>query len=118
VRVQEGNCVCIVEGNYLLLNVEPWRRLRVFFDRRILILGKGGLMRKRIVARKIRGGFTREEAEAHFLRSDALNIAEVIECSDGYDLLLSQRGRYGLALRRGERGRRRIPASRSPNADR
>jgi pantothenate kinase len=98
VPVGEGGCVCIVEGNYLLLNTEPWSRLRALFDKRILILGKRALMRKRIVSRKVRGGFTRREAEAHFLRSDALNIAEVIECSAGYDLLIAQRGRYGLAL--------------------
>lgn len=102
VRVQGVDCLCIIEGNYLLLDVEPWVRLRSFFDKKILILGKRSLMRRRIVSRKMRGGFTKMEAEAHFRRSDALNIAEVIERSGGYDLLLEQRGRYGLTLRRAQ----------------
>jgi pantothenate kinase len=99
VPVGEGDCICIIEGNYLLLDVQPWSRIREFFDKRIMILGRLALMRKRIVSRKIRGGFTRVEAEAHFRRSDAINIAEVIERSAGYDLLLAQRGRHGFAVR-------------------
>jgi pantothenate kinase len=99
VPVREGGCICIIEGNYLLLDIEPWSRLRPLFDKRIMILGKRTLMRRRIVSRKTRGGFTRTEAEAHYLRSDALNIAEVIERSAGYDFLLVQRGRYGFTLR-------------------
>jgi pantothenate kinase len=110
VRVPAGNCICILEGNYLLLNVEPWSRLREFFDTRILILGKHRLMRRRVVARKVRGGFTRNEAKAHFLRSDALNIGEVVERSAGHDLLLYQRGRHGLAMSRKESGPGGIPA--------
>jgi pantothenate kinase len=106
VPVREGGCICIIEGNYLLLDIEPWNRLRALFDKRILILGKRSLMRKRIVSRKIRGGFSRREAEAHFRRSDALNIAEVIERSAGYDLRMTQRGRYGFSLRGAEAGRR------------
>jgi putative kinase len=104
VPVRGDGCNCIIEGNYLLLDMEPWSRLRAFFDKRIMILGKSALMRKRIVSRKMRGGFTRMEAEAHFRRSDAFNIAEVIECSAGYDLILTQKGRYGFAVRAAETG--------------
>ena len=106
VPVRGGGCICIIEGNYLLLDVEPWSRLQEFFDKRIMILGKSALMRKRIVSRKMRGGFTRAEAEAHFRRSDALNIAEVIERSAGYDLLLTQRGRHAFSERAAETGGR------------
>jgi putative kinase len=106
VPVREAGCVCIVEGNYLLLDVDPWSRLREFFDKRVMIIGKRALMKKRILSRKMKGGFTRAEAEAHFRRSDALNIAEVIERSAGYDLLLAQRGRHGLYGRAVETGGR------------
>jgi putative kinase len=96
--LDRGPRVCIVEGNYLFLRAAPWPLLGPFFHKTLFIRSRKTVMRRRIIARKMRGGFTRSEAERHFRRSDALNIREVIRCSGGYGMLLSTRGRHGYRL--------------------
>jgi hypothetical protein len=57
-------------------------------------------LRRRIIERKVRGGYERTEAVSHFRRSDRYNIAEVWAYSKNFDYLLEQRGRFGYILKR------------------
>jgi len=98
VLLDRGPRVCIVEGNYLFLRAAPWSLLSPFFHKTLFIRSRKTVMRRRIIARKMKGGFTRSEAERHFRRSDALNIREVIRCSEGYGMFLLPRGRHGYRL--------------------
>ncbi|MFW6180943.1 MAG: hypothetical protein ACOC8N_04275 [Spirochaetota bacterium] len=99
VLIDRSASLYLIEGNYLLLREPPWSSLASFFDRRLFILPERRLLRRRIQARKMRGGFTRGQAAAHFRRSDRRNIREVLARSWGWDYLLVQRGRFGYRLR-------------------
>lgn len=90
--------IYIIEGNYLFLNVSPWKQLAPFFQKKIFILPKKKFLKGRIVRRKQRGGYSRQEALMHFRRSDLRNINEVLSLSSGYDLLIRQRGRYSYEV--------------------
>ena len=91
----------LMEGNYLLLDIDPWKRLLPLYDRKILILSRERMLRRRIIRRKMRGGYIRREAAGHFRRSDRRNIREVSERSGSFDYLLAQEGRYRYRLLKG-----------------
>ena len=98
IHVGDTGALCIIEGNYLLLNEEPWKNLVSLFDRKVLIVTRERFLRGRIIRRKMRGGYTRKEATAHYFRSDRRNIREVMENSDDADYLLVQTGKYRYTL--------------------
>ncbi len=84
----------IVEGNYLLLKSEPWNRLSPHFCLKIFIRSRKRFLKRGIISRKMKGGFSRIEARKHYLFSDRRNIDEVLADSTGYDCMLIQKGRY------------------------
>ena len=90
----------ILEGNYLFLKAHLWREMAGYLDLKIFISSREGLVRKRIIKRKIKGGFSKKEASEHFRRSDSLNIDEVLNFSDGYDYTLEQKRRSYYLLRK------------------
>lgn len=98
--ISDKKALYIVEGNYLFIKTHLWGELARFFDLKIFISSREGLVRKRIIKRKKRGGFSRKEALEHFRRSDSLNIDEVLHCSAGYDYTLEQKRRYHYLLRK------------------
>ena len=98
IHITDRDRVYIVEGNYLLLNIAPWNGLSGLFDLKIFIRSKPRWLKTRVINRKQRGGFTKKEARDHYRRSDFYNIMEVLEHSQGYDLLLLQKGRYRYVL--------------------
>ena len=81
--------IALVEGNWLLLDRSGWD---LPGDMRIFIDADESLLRGRLIARKIRGGSTPEEAEAHFLRTDGPNIRLCRECRRAADLALTMTG--------------------------
>ncbi len=97
--ISDKKALYIVEGNYLFLKTRLWGELARFLDLKIFISSREGLVRKRIIKRKKRGGFSRKEAIEHFHRSDSLNIDEVLNCSTGYDYTLEQKRRFHYILR-------------------
>jgi hypothetical protein len=98
IHIENRECLYIVEGNFLLLDLDPWRGFFELFDRSILIRSSMRLVRRRMIARKIRGGYSRAEARSHFRRSDRRNIAEVTNRSTDHDYLLIHRSRYRYTL--------------------
>ena len=64
--------IALIEGNWLLLDAPEWSALPR--DASIFIHADPALLRGRLIERKVRGGFSREEAEAHYLRSDGPNV--------------------------------------------
>ena len=99
ILLDSENALYIVEGNYLLLNFMPWNNLKKYFHKSIFISSKKRFLRKRLIQRKKRGGFSRFEAIRHYRDCDSENIDEVLEFSSGYDFLLTQRGAYRYTLR-------------------
>lgn len=64
--------IALIEGNWLLLDAPGWSTLP--HDTSLFICADPALLRGRLVERKVRGGFPREEAAAHYLRSDGPNV--------------------------------------------
>jgi pantothenate kinase len=96
--IENRDTLYIVEGNFLLLDLNPWKGFSELFNRRIFIQSSVRLLRRRIITRKMRGGYSRAEAMAHFRRSDRGNISEVASLSRVYDYLLRHRARYRYTL--------------------
>lgn len=80
----------LVEGNWLLLDEPGWSELAAFSDFNIFVEATPDQLRERLIARKVRGGLTRSEAEEFYRRSDGPNVERVLAHSDRsrVDLLL------------------------------
>ncbi len=78
----------LVEGNYLLLDEEPWRGLLPLADLTVFLTANEALLRERAVARKAKGGVTRKEAAEHYERSDGPNIHRVLTKSVPADVII------------------------------
>ena len=77
--------ILLVEGNWLLLDEEPWRDLRSLADHRLRIDAAPELLRDRLIARKVQGGSTAEDAAAFYEASDAPNILRFAAHADAAD---------------------------------
>ncbi|HRT94607.1 MAG TPA: nucleoside/nucleotide kinase family protein [Planctomycetota bacterium] len=86
--VQPGDRLVLVEGNYLLHRGDGWEALAGLFDLRVFLDLPPGVNRERMIARPVRGGRSREEARAHFERTDGPNTALVAATSAGADLVV------------------------------
>ena len=64
--------IVLVEGNYLLLDAPVWRDLP--HDYAIFITAEESQLRGRLLARKMRGGATEEEALSHYETADGPNV--------------------------------------------
>lgn len=81
--------IVLVEGNWLLLNRDGWA---LPGDMRIFIDADESLLRGRLINRKMRGGSSAAEAEAHYARTDGPNIRLCRECRRAADLTLTMTG--------------------------
>ena len=70
--------VLLIEGNYLLLDEPGWRELRHLADDTVFLTASPSLLHERLVARKICGGSSREEAEKWYQSNDGKNVELVL----------------------------------------
>lgn len=93
--------ILLVEGNYLLLNEEPYRSLYSLCDYSVFVQADERLLRNRLIKRKSRGGLSREAAECFYEKSDGCNVSRVLNnrmqsdevwelCEDGGYRLISR----------------------------
>ena len=80
--------ILLIEGNYLLLDEEPWSGLRRFADLTVFVKADEEVLKKRLTGRKIRGGKTPEEAQAWYRNTDGPNIRTVLEKSASPDVTI------------------------------
>ena len=73
--------VILVEGNYLLLDVQPWSQLKALFDHSIFINIPIDVLRSRLIQRWLDLDHTPEEAKARALSNDIPNAALVCDGS-------------------------------------
>lgn len=78
--------ILLIEGNWLLLDAPVWRDLPRDFS--IFIGAEASILKDRLTARKMQGGFSQEDAEAHVMRSDLPNVVRCMEESLPADLVL------------------------------
>jgi len=63
-----------VEGNFLFLDIAPWRRIRAVLDRKIYLDASDDVLRERLRLRHAAAGRGQQWIEAHFRRTDGPNI--------------------------------------------
>ncbi|KAK2024050.1 phosphoribulokinase/uridine kinase [Colletotrichum zoysiae] len=83
--------VCVVEGNYLLADEEPWGRIAPLVDDRWLVRVEPTLARDRVAARHVAAGIedTMEKALLRAESNDMVNGEYIAGRSEGrYDLLI------------------------------
>ena len=83
--VQVTAPIVVVEGNWLLLDEEPWASLAPLADYTVFLDAQEADLRERAVTRKAKGGISREGAEAHYDRTDGPNIRRALEHSRAAD---------------------------------
>lgn len=81
--------VLIIEGNWLLLDEAPWNSLSC--DLSVFLRPEADSLLERLIARKIAGGLSREEARAFSERSDMWNVRYCLEHSRRADVELVRR---------------------------
>lgn len=70
--------ILLIEGNYLMLDREPWCSLSKKADQKIYIEAEESILRERLIDRKMRGGYGRPEAEHWYETSDGVNVRCVL----------------------------------------
>ncbi|WP_151993168.1 nucleoside/nucleotide kinase family protein [Buttiauxella massiliensis] len=87
--------IVVVEGNWLLLDHPEWQALRELCDYSVFISAAPEMLSERLIGRKVRGGLTREQAEAFFQATDGPNILRVLEDSQSADMQLRMNDQGG-----------------------
>lgn len=96
--IQVISPLVIVEGNWLLLDDERWALLRDYCDFSLFIRAPAGVLRERLIARKMAGGLSRQEAEAFYRRTDGPNVEKVLSQSVPASLTLEMESDGGYRL--------------------
>jgi pantothenate kinase len=78
--------ILVVEGNYLLLEMPPWSRLRSFFDLTVMLREDRAVLRKRLIARWLSYGFDEQGATAKAVGNDLPNADLVLQQSAPADV--------------------------------
>lgn len=79
----------IVEGNYLLLDEDPWRRLHGLFDWRIFLDVPRSDLARRLVQRWVDHGMSEDAARERAFSNDMANADRVIDRRREPDLVIS-----------------------------
>lgn len=79
--VTPNHRLLLFEGNYWLLDQPPWNAAQPLFDCSIFLTGKPVALLTDLRDRLVRGGRTREDAEAHIQAVDLPNMRLVLEHS-------------------------------------
>jgi len=73
--------IVLIEGNYLLLDEEPWCQIHQLFDDTIFIEADSDELKKRLISRKMRGGTPYHLASQFYFNSDGVNVERVLKHS-------------------------------------
>ncbi len=78
----------IVEGNYLLLDEDPWRALRGMFDLSVMLDVPKGELARRLVRRWREHGLDEAAARQRAFDNDMANVGRVLETSIPADIVI------------------------------
>ncbi|MFH1760133.1 MAG: hypothetical protein ABIA63_03440 [bacterium] len=76
------NAILLIEGLWIFSDYPGWKEIKEKIDYKIFISSEEKVNRERVIRRFIIGGRTREQAEAHYNRSDRNNF-DLVEFSKG-----------------------------------
>lgn len=80
--------IVLLEGNYLLLDMDGWNRLRDMADYIISITANEAMLRKRLIDRKMKSGNDIESATRFVDYSDMANVRLCLEKTVKADMVL------------------------------
>ena len=84
IQLPKGPRIVLVEGNYLLLDTEPWRQLRVrVFDETWFLDVPVSECNRRVGKRHVTTGLTPEQAQRRVATNDSLNAEIIAKVSPG-----------------------------------
>ncbi|KGM43332.1 uridine kinase [Alkalispirochaeta odontotermitis] len=84
IQLLKGPQIVLVEGNYLLLNTEPWIHLRTsVFDETWFLDVAVSECNQRVYERHIKTGKTEEHAQRRVTTNDSLNAELIVKVSPG-----------------------------------
>lgn len=86
--IQVNGNIVMLEGNYLLLDLEGWRDLSEYADYTVLIRADEDILKQRLIARRIESGHSAEEAGGFVEYSDMYNARLCMKHSKTADLIL------------------------------
>ena len=81
VIISKETRVVIVEGNYILLKIHPWRELHKFFNSTIMINTKHEILKKRLIERWRSFNIPEEEIKQKVFENDLPNGVNVYQNS-------------------------------------
>ena len=87
--VEPDDRIVLVEGNYLLVDRDPWRELAAYFDYSILLQVPLDTLRQRLVQRWLDHDHTPEQAADRAAANDLPNAEYVVAHSANADLILA-----------------------------
>ncbi len=87
--VRTDHRILLIEGNYLLLNQEPWTRLAPFFDMTIFLDVPLVELERRLIQRWLDHGHTRDAARERALSNDIPNAELVVSSSSEADYVVA-----------------------------
>ncbi len=82
--------IVLIEGNWLLLNEQPWNEMVKAADATMFIHAELKLLKERLIERKIRGGSSPEEALHFYETSDRINCERVMKHSLQADIEIDE----------------------------
>ena len=88
VTISENIKIIIVEGNYLLLNSQPWNELNNYFDSRVMIHCEESVLEKRLIDRWKGFNLTQDQINQKVYENDLPNGVNVIQNSIEADYYL------------------------------
>ncbi len=89
VRIAKETQIIIVEGNYLLLDQQPWNQLKQHFDLTVFIEVAQSELQQRLTKRWLDQGFDLVNAERKAIDNDLVNARLVIQHSYAADIYFS-----------------------------
>ncbi|RKM53967.1 nucleoside/nucleotide kinase family protein [Butyrivibrio sp. X503] len=104
-RIKVDADIVILEGNYLLLDIEGWRDLSSYADYTMTIIADGEQLHDRLIARKrASSGFSMEKVKKFVEFSDMSNVWLCLSRTKPADmqLVLDSDNQYSLIRREGE----------------
>lgn len=82
--------ILIIEGNYLLLDSEPWTQAHQMYDFKILLKPDIEIIKDRLIDRWLENGYDLEGAQKRALSNDIPNAEFVLKHSVKEDLIITR----------------------------
>ncbi|MGM0216018.1 nucleoside/nucleotide kinase family protein [Enterococcus sp. AZ109] len=78
-QLQLTEKIILLEGNYLLLNEDPWDQLQKYCSDRVFLYTDAAELAERLIQRKVLGGLPYEKAQAFYEKSDKRNVERLLK---------------------------------------